>query len=119
MEDCKSISTPMNQNEKFSKDDGAEKVEESKYRSLIGCLMYLIATRPDIMFTVSLLSRIRHCAGEVHFQATKRIVRYIKGTTDYGIKYSYCQNFKLHGFSDSDWAGSVDDMRSTRRSCIT
>ena len=118
MEDCKSISTPMNQNEKFNKDDGAEKVEESKYRSLIGCLMYLIATRPDMMFTVSLLSRFRHCASEVHFQAAKRIVRYIEGTTNYGIKYSYCQNFKFHGFSDSDWAGSVDDMRSTTNFCF-
>ena len=118
MEDCKRTSTPMNQKEKFSKDDGTEKVDESQYRSLIGCLMYLTATRPDIMFSVSLLSRFMHCACEVHFQAAKRIVRYIKGTTNYGIKYSYCQNFKLHGYSDSDWAGSIDDMRSTTGFCF-
>ena len=118
MDDCKRTSTPMNQKEKFSKDDGTEKVDESQYRSLIGCLMYLTATRPDIMFSVSLLSRFMHCASEVHFQAAKRIVRYIKGTTNYGIKYSYCQNFKLHGYSDSDWAGSIDDMRSTTRFCF-
>ncbi|RVX14481.1 Retrovirus-related Pol polyprotein from transposon RE1 [Vitis vinifera] len=73
MEDCKRTNTPMNQKEKFSKDDGAEKVDESQYRSLIGCLMYLTATRPDIMFSVSLLSRFMHCASEVHFQAAKRI----------------------------------------------
>ncbi|RVX00264.1 Retrovirus-related Pol polyprotein from transposon RE1 [Vitis vinifera] len=73
MKDCKRTNTPMNQKEKFSKDDGAEKVDESQYRSLIGCLMYLIATRPDIMFSVSLLSRFMHCASEVHFQAAKRI----------------------------------------------
>ena len=90
MEDCKRTNTPMNQKEKFSKDDGAEKVDESQYRSLIGCLMYLTATKPDIMFSVSLLSRFMHYASEVHFQTTKRIVRYIKGTTNYGIKYSYC-----------------------------
>ena len=118
MDDCKRTSTPMNQKEKFSKDDGTEKVDESQYRSLIGCLMYLTATRPDIMFSVSLLSRFMHCASEVHFQAAKRIVRYIKGTTNYGIKYSYCQNFKLHGYSDSDWAGSIDDMRSTTGFCF-
>ena len=74
MEDCKRTSTPMNQKEKFSKDDGAEKVDESQYRSLIGCLMYLTATRPDIMFSVSLLSRFMQCASEVHFQAAKRII---------------------------------------------
>ncbi|RVW91763.1 Retrovirus-related Pol polyprotein from transposon RE1 [Vitis vinifera] len=72
--DCKRTSTPMNQKKKFSKDDGAEKVDESQYRSLIGCLMNLIATRPDIMFSVSLLSRFMHCVSEVHFQAAKRIV---------------------------------------------
>ena len=89
MEDCKITSTPMNQKEKFSKDDGAEKFDEGQYRSLIGCLMYLIATRLNIMFTVSLLSRFMHCASEIHFQAAKRIVRYIKGTINYGIKYSH------------------------------
>ena len=119
MEDYKSTSTPMNQKEKFSKDDRAKKVDESQYKSLIGCLMYLTATRPDIMFAVSLLSRFMHCTSEVHFQAAKRIVRYIKGTTNYGIKYFYCQNFKLHGYSDSDWAGSIDDMRSTTRFCFS
>lgn len=71
----------MNQKEKFSKVDGAKKIDESQYRSLIGCLMYFTATRPDIMFVVSLLSRFMHCAGDVHFQAAKRIVIYIKGTT--------------------------------------
>ena len=94
-------------------------MDESQYRNLIGCLMYLTATRPDIMFSVSLLSRFMHCACEVHFQAAKRIVRYIKGITNYGIKYSYCQNFKLHGYSNSDWAGSIDDMRSTIGFCFS
>lgn len=119
MEDCKDISTPMNQKEKFSKEDGAEKVDEMLYRSLIGCLMYLTATRPDIMFVVSLLSRFMNCASEVHFIAAKRILRYVKGTTDYGIKYSCCHDFQLQGFSDSDWAGSVEDMRSTTGFCFS
>lgn len=56
IEECKGVSTPMNQKEKFSKEDGADKVDEGYYRSLIGCLMYLTATRPDILFAVSLLS---------------------------------------------------------------
>jgi len=89
MEDCKCTNTPMNQKEKFSKDDGSDKIDEGQYRSLIGCLMYLTATKPDIMFAVSLLSRFMYCASEVHFQATEGIVRYIKGSVNYGIKYFY------------------------------
>ncbi|RVX02654.1 Retrovirus-related Pol polyprotein from transposon TNT 1-94 [Vitis vinifera] len=99
MEECKSTSTPMNQKEKFCKEDGAEKVDEGLYRSMIGCLMYLTATRPDIMHAVSLLSRYMHCASEIHFQAAKRVIRYVKGTVDYGIKFSYCFSFGSGVFS--------------------
>jgi hypothetical protein len=75
--------------------------------------MYLTATRSDIAFVVSLLSHFMHCASELHLQAAKRIVRYVKGTISYGIKFSHLQNFMLHGYSDSDWARSVDDIKST------
>ena len=113
MEGCKPTATPMNQKEKFYKEDGAEKVDEKLYRSLIGCLMYLSASRPDILHAVSLLSRYMNCASRIHFQAAKRILRYVKGTIDFGIRYHYVKNFRLHGYSDSDWAGCADDMRST------
>lgn len=119
MEECKAVSTPMNQKEKLSKEDGADKVDEGYYRSMIGCLMYLTATRPDILFAVSLLSRFMHCASETHLVAARRILRYVKGTVDYGVKYESCQNFKLCGFSDSDWAGSIDDMKSTSGYCFS
>ncbi|CAJ2637049.1 unnamed protein product [Trifolium pratense] len=119
MGDCKPVATPMNQKEKFSKEDGAERVDENLYRSLIGCLMYLTATGTDIMYVVSLLSRYTHCASEIHFQAAKRILRYVKGTVDYGIRFNQVQNFRLLGYSDSDWAGCVDDMRSTSGYCFT
>ncbi|CAL5368182.1 unnamed protein product [Camellia sinensis] len=119
MQECKPTATPMNQKEKFCKEDGAEKVDERLYRSLIGCLMYLTATRPDIMHAVSLLSRYMHCASEIHFQAAKRILRYVKGTIDSGIRFSQVKNFNLHGYSDSDWAGCVDDMRSTSGYCFS
>ena len=72
MEDCRPTSSLMNQNEKFNKEDGVGKVDEGLFRSLIGCLMYLIATRPNIVFAVSLLSRYMHCASKIHFQAEKR-----------------------------------------------
>jgi transposase InsO family protein len=87
MEECKTVSTPMNQKENLSKEDGFDKVDEGYYRSLIGCLMYLTATRPDILFAVSILSRFMHCASEMHLKAAKRILRYIKGTIDYGVKF--------------------------------
>jgi hypothetical protein len=77
MEDSKPDATLMNQKEKFLKEDGAEKVDEMLYISLIGCLMYLSATRPDILHAISLLSRYLHCASKIHFQAAKRILRYI------------------------------------------
>ena len=109
----------MNQNEKFCKKDGAAKGDERLYKTIIGCLMYLTATRPDIMNTVSLLSRYMHCASEIHFQAAKRIVRYVKGTIDYGLRFCQVKNFTLHGYSDSDWAGCIDDMRSTSGYCFS
>ena len=113
MEDCKAISTPMCQKEKLCKDDGAERVDETLYKSLIGCLMYLTATRPDILHAVSVLSRFMNCASEIHLKTAKRVLRYVKGTLSYGIKFCSSQNFQLQGYSDSDWAGSLDDMKST------
>jgi hypothetical protein len=113
MENCKSVNTPLVLNSKMMKDDGAKKSDEKVYRSLVGCLLYLTATRPDLMFTVNLLSRYRQEPSEIHFQAAKRVLRYIKGTEDYGISFTKSEKFVLTGFTDSDWAGSADDMKST------
>ena len=60
-----------------------------------------------------------NCATEMHLQAAKRVLRYIKGTTDYGVKFKNCQNFRFYGFLDSDWGGNVDDMRSTSGYCFS
>ena len=60
-----------------------------------------------------------HCASEIHFQAAKRILRYVKGTIDYGIRFSQVKSFNPLGYYDSDWAGCVDDMRSTSGYCFT
>ena len=62
----------MNQKEKLSKEDGADKVDEGYYRSLIGCLMYLTTTRSDILFVVSLFSRFMHCASEMHLRSSSK-----------------------------------------------
>ncbi|XP_017614017.1 uncharacterized mitochondrial protein AtMg00810-like [Gossypium arboreum] len=102
LEECKEVSTPMSQKEKLCKEDGADKVDKGYFRSLIGCLMYLTATRPDILNAVSILSRFMHCASELQLRAAKRVVHYIKGTSNFGVKFTRNKEFKLVGFSDSD-----------------
>ncbi|KAG8647676.1 hypothetical protein MANES_09G096383v8 [Manihot esculenta] len=113
MEGCKPVDTVRQPRVKFCKDDHAAKVNENHYRSLLGYLMYLTASRFDIMHIVSLISRFMHCASEEHLQIAKCIVRFIKGIIDFGVKYACSQNFKLVGFSHSDLVGSIDDMKST------
>jgi hypothetical protein len=110
---CKPMATPLVVNEKLKKEDGGKKVDATLYKSLVGNLLYLTATRPDVMFATSLLSRFMHYPSHFHFAAAKRVLRYIQGTICYGIRY--CRNFmvKLLGFCDSDWGGCVDDMKST------
>ncbi|GLT32318.1 hypothetical protein SLA2020_069930 [Shorea laevis] len=113
MEDCKSVATPLVLNEKYVIDDGKEKANSSSYRSLIGSLLYLTASRPDLMYLVSLLSRFMSSPNYTHFSAAKRVLRYLKGTFDYGIWYEMGCKRKLEGYVDSDWAGCEDDMKST------
>ncbi|KAL0414349.1 UNVERIFIED_CONTAM: Retrovirus-related Pol polyprotein from transposon RE1 [Sesamum radiatum] len=113
MESCKTVTTPLVTGEKYKKEDGSEKVDGSIYRSLIGSLLYLTATRPDIMFATSLLSRFMQSPSQVHYGAAKRILRYLQGTKDFGIWYKSTNDAKLVGYTDSDWAGSADDMKST------
>ncbi|KAF2325353.1 hypothetical protein GH714_027021 [Hevea brasiliensis] len=79
----------------------------------------MLTTRPDILHAVSVLSRFLHCASELHLKAAKRVLRYVKGTVDHGILFQQNQDFQFLGFSDSDWAGSYDDMKSTSGYCFT
>ncbi|CAL5391936.1 unnamed protein product [Camellia sinensis] len=113
MKNCKAVATPLIVNEKLSKEDGSKEAEASCYRSLVGSLLYLTATRLDIMYATSLLSRFMHSPSQIHFGVAKRVLRYIQGTLNYGIFYEKFVDAKLLGFCDSDWAGCVDDMRST------
>lgn len=112
MNQCKPVSTPMGPNEKFQVNDDAEKVDATLYRKLIGSLIYL-NTRPDITQSVSLLSRFMNEPSKNHFTAAKRILRYLKGTKNQGIEFKKENNFNLVGYTDSDWAGSLVDRKST------
>ncbi|WJZ92889.1 hypothetical protein VitviT2T_011862 [Vitis vinifera] len=113
LESCKEVATPLAQNEKISKNDGEKLEEPSAYRSLVGSLLYLTVTRPDLMFPASLLSRFMSSPSNVHMGVAKRVLKYVKGTTNLGIWYLKTGGVKLDGYADSDWAGSVDDMKST------
>ena len=110
---CKPVTTPLVTNEKLQKNDGALEADASRYRSMIGSLLYLTATRPDIMFATSLLSRFMQKPSQIHYGVAKRILRYLQGTKEFGIWYKTMTNSKLIGYTDSDWAGSTDDMKST------
>ncbi|GJZ39745.1 hypothetical protein Tco_0586308 [Tanacetum coccineum] len=115
MSECKPKDTPLVVNENLMKEDDSSKVDATLYRSLMGKLLYLTATRPDIMFAASLLSRFMHNPSQIHMGVGKRILRYLQGTKDFGIKYVKNANINLHGFCDSNWGGCTDDMKSTSR----
>ncbi|KAH9291933.1 hypothetical protein KI387_042879, partial [Taxus chinensis] len=113
MYDCNSSSTPMEVGLKLSAHDDSPPVDETLYRQLVGSLIYLTTTRPDLCFAVSYLSRFLSKPKLIHWGAAKRVLRYVKGTLDFGILYQRVADFTLIGYTDSDWGGSVDTRRST------
>ena len=92
----------MNSNVKLQRNDGSGDANAKRYRSLVGAIIYLSNTRPDIMYAVILVSRFMNKPSRHHFGAAKRILRYIAGTTDYGIWYNVTAVLNLQGFADSD-----------------
>nr|GEZ19941.1 retrovirus-related Pol polyprotein from transposon TNT 1-94 [Tanacetum cinerariifolium] len=113
MDKCNPVGTPIEHKVKPSKHDGGKAVDSTLFKSLVGSLRYLTCTRHGILFVVGLISRFMKEPTTKYLKITKRILRYIKGTVDYGMLYSTSKDFKLVGYSDSDWAGSKDDERST------
>ncbi|KAK6143484.1 hypothetical protein DH2020_023832 [Rehmannia glutinosa] len=117
IEEGRTVSTPMATNVKIDKDEKGKSVDESKYRGMIGSLLYLTASRPDILHVVCLCTRFQSNPKESHMSVVKRIFRYLKGTIQYGLFYPKNENFSLKGYSDSDYAGNIDDRKSTSGSC--
>ena len=78
---------------KLSKEDCSNNVNPTLYKSMVGSLMYLTATRPDIMYAVSLVSRFMETPKETHWQVSKRILKYVNGTKEYGVLYSKTDDF--------------------------
>ena len=115
MEDCKPVTTPVEAGKNFSslKED-EEPADEKLYQAAVGSLNYAaIATRPDLSTAVGKLSQFMKNPSSEHWSAIKRVLRYVKGTLDLGLKFSHSDNFVLTGYSDSDWAGCIDSRKST------
>jgi hypothetical protein len=117
MEDSKAMVTPMSTTTALDADEEGEHVDQKEYRSMIGSLLYLTATRPDIQFSVCLCACFQASPRTSHRQAVKRIFRYLRHTPDFGLWYSASSSLALHGFSDVDFAGCRLDRKSTSGTC--
>ena len=91
--------------------------DQNLYRSMIGSLLYLCASRPDIVLSVGVCARYQAAPKDSHMQAVNRILRYLVYTPRFGLWYPKGSNFTLAGYSDSDWAGCKDDRKSTSGAC--
>jgi len=110
---CNPLTTPMEQNLKLTSIEGKEFEDATKYKQLVGSLNYLTTTKPDISFAIGILSRFMQKPCEGHCSAIKRVLRYLKGTQDFGIKYTQVDEFSLIGYSDSNFDGDKETGVST------
>nr|KAJ0186081.1 hypothetical protein LSAT_V11C900483530 [Lactuca sativa] len=117
LSDCKPASTPVSKTDKLHADPTGTDVNHSLYRGMIGSLLYLTASRPDIMFGTILCARFQANPKESHLMAVKRIFRYLKGTQNLALWYPRDSAFELYGYADSDYAGCNLDKKSTSGGC--
>ena len=115
MIDCKPVSASLSTSEKLTLHEGdlLGLNDASNYRSVVGALQYLTLTRPDIAFPVNKVCQFLHALTTIHWAAVKRILRYLKQCTKLGLKISKSKSMLVSGYSDADWAGNIDDRRST------
>jgi hypothetical protein len=119
MQDCKPIDTPVGKGDSLSSEmcpktqAKIESMDRVPYANAIGSLMYaMLCMRPDICFAVGLVNRFQSNPRPAHWKAVKRILRYLRGTTDYMLCYQG-KDLRLRGYSDADWAGDLDERKST------
>lgn len=113
MDGPKQINTPIATATKLDLKGTDSSVEQKLYRGMIGSLLYLTASRPNLIFSVGLCARFQTDPKESHLQATKRIIRYLQGTTDLGLWYPKGSSFDLVGYADANYAGYLADRKST------
>lgn len=116
----KEVDTPLETSLKLEPQAGDKLWDQGKYRCIVGKLIYLTVTRPDISFAVSIVSQFMQDPRTTHWQAVMRLLRYLKGTSTRGLLYRKHKNaLDVNCFVDYDWAGSVYDKRPTSGFCIT
>nr|GEV66786.1 hypothetical protein [Tanacetum cinerariifolium] len=113
MESCDPVGTPMEIKDKLDLDQNGNLVDATKYRSVIGALMYLTSSRPDIVHATCLCARYQAKPTEKHLKEVKSIFRYLRGTVNMGLWYSQDYGFEPTEFSDADYAGCKDTFKST------
>jgi histone deacetylase 1/2 len=115
IENCKATSTPLATTDRLSRETvttlGTE--DSFRYRSVVGGLQYLTLTRPDLSFAVNKVCQFLSQPTDMHWKAIKRILRYVKGTLNMGLRIRKSPSTELSIDTDVDWAGCVDDRRST------
>ena len=119
--DCKSIATSIDANLKKLRDFALDSnlIDPTMYRQMIGSLMYLTNIRPDVCFTVNTLRKFLTDMRHVHLISTKHILRYLRGTIYYRLKYEANQKINLEGYVDLDWEGSATNRKSTSGCCFS
>ena len=113
MEYCKPVSTLMITNCKLNKEDESKEVDQRIYRSIIGSLLYVIASMPYVMQVVGQVAIFQPSPKETHIIKFKRIFKYLNGTMEFGFWYPKGNELTLITYLDADWKGCVDDKRST------
>ncbi|XP_039033529.1 secreted RxLR effector protein 161-like [Hibiscus syriacus] len=108
----------MVSNIKLSAKEGTPLEDVARYRSIVCALQYIVITRPDVAFVVNRVCQFMQTPLDVHFLAVKRILRYLQGTIDFGLRFTPSSRMALTGFADANWGSDVDDRRSTSGFCI-
>jgi hypothetical protein len=119
--DCKSMPTPMVMDLKKMNEASTDscKIDPHLYRQLIGSLMYMVNTRPDICYVVNVLNQFMSQPRQTHWIAAKHVLRYLQGMIGYGLRYASGVDMRLQGYVDADWARSAVDRKSTYGCCFT
>jgi hypothetical protein len=111
--ECKPVDTPIVQNHKLGIYPDQRLADKGKYQRLVGKLIYLSHTRPDIAYAVGVVSQFMHCPSEEHMEAVTRILKYLKSSPGKGLIFSKNGNLEVKGYTDADWAGNCLDRKST------
>jgi hypothetical protein len=117
VDELKPVSTQMSTSTLLDPDENGKAVDQRDYRSMIGFLLYLAVTRPDIQFTVYLCACFQASPRSSHRMVVQRIFRYLKHTSEFGILYSASSSLDLVGFSDADFVGYGIDQKITSGTC--